>query len=300
MNIKKGNAFMRTRFALIFFVVLTCFYVSNIFAEITSVTDNDTYPQFCQEAAENSALFAQFKSMPVYSGVVENVSYEQGKEYLDVIKKQSPELLDYLEAFKSNDSIGNPQKFYYDDVGEISPTTLRYIKIASDLKMLFGSLDQCIIVEIGGGYGGQCKILADIFHFKKYIIFDLPGPLALAKRYLKELEVKNVQFLSFDSMISDKTFDLVISNYAFSECTSKMQQKYIEDVFAHSNKGYLLCNNFPANDPLSHLFSNKIETLEKLSNQHISWTELEEYPKTSPENYLIVWSRNNKTDSETF
>lgn len=277
-------------------VVFTCFYFSSIFAIPTSVTDDGQYPQFCQKAADNTELFAQFKNIPVYSGVVENVSYEQGKEYLDAIKKQSPKLLDYLEAFKLNDSIGNPHKFYYDDIGEISPTTLRYIKIASDLEMLFGSLDQCTIVEIGCGYGGQCKILTDIFHCKKYTIIDLPGPLALAKRFLNELEVQNVHFLSFDSEIPDRAFDLVISNYAFSECTSSMQQRYIEDVFTHSNSGYLLCNNFPTNDPLSYLFSNKTETLKKLSNQKIHWMELQEDPKTSPNNYLIVWFKKIPTE----
>lgn len=280
------------------FIALTCFYLSSMFGELTSVTDDGQYPLFCQKAADDTALFTQFKNTPVYSGIVENVSYEQGLEYLDAIKKQSPELLDYLEAFKLNDSIGSPKKFHYEGIGEISPTTLRYIKMALDIKMLFGSLDQCSIVEIGGGYGGQCKVLADIFHFKKYTIIDLPGPLALAKRFLKELEVQNVHFLSFNSVIPDRAFDLVISNYAFSECTSDMQHRYIEDVFTLSNKGHLLCNNFPTNDPLSHLFSNKIETLEKLSNQDIPWIELQENPKTSPDNYLIVWFGNHKTDSE--
>ncbi len=274
------------------FGVFVCYFSSNAFAVPTSVTDDDQYPKFCQKAAENDACFAQFKNIPVYSGVVENVSYEQGQLYLDAIIKQSPEILDHIKKFKLNDSIGNPSKFYYPNIGEISPTTLRYIKIASDLKILLGALDDCSIVEIGGGYGGQCKILSDLFQFKRYTIIDLPGPLALTKRFLKEQNVSNVHFLSCFDIIPDSTFDLVISNYAFSECTTNMQQKYIEYVFAHSDKGYLICNNFPANDPLSHLFSNKTEILLKLSNYHIPWRELQESPKTSLNNYLIVWSKN--------
>lgn len=282
-----------TKLRSLILVAFLCFY-SSAYALPTSVTDDGLYPRFCQEAAENDAFFAQFKNIPVYSGVVENVSYEQGKLYLDEIIKQSPEILDHLERFKLNDSIGNPPKFYYPNIGEISATTLRYIKIASDLKTLFGSLDDCTIVEIGGGYGGQCKILADLFHFKQYTIIDLPGPLALTKRFLKEQKVPNVHFLSCDSVIPDSTFDLVISNYAFSECTTEMQQKYI-DVFARSNTGYLICNNFPANEPLSYLFSNKAEILAKLRSHQIPWLELQESPKTSLNNYLIVWSRNSET-----
>ena len=199
----------------ILFISFSLLRISNIWATITSVTDDSRYPQYCQNAADNTSLFAQFKNNPIYSGVMETVSYEQGKEYLEAIRKQSPELFDHLEAFKANDTLGNPPKFYYDGVGEISPTTLRYIKIASDIKRLFGSLDQCSIIEIGGGYGGQCKILADIFHFKKYTIIDLPGPLALAKRFLKELDVKNVYFLSPESVIPDQAFDLVIWDMHF-------------------------------------------------------------------------------------
>ena len=272
------------------------FCFSNLFATPTSVTDDGQYPQFCQRAADSSVLFSEFKRIPTYAGVVETVSYEQGKEYLEAIKRQSPELLDYIETFKSSDSVGCPQKFYYSNIGEISPTTLRYIKIASDLKMHFGSLDECTIVEIGAGYGGQCKILADIFNFKKYVIIDLPGPLALAKRFLNELNIQNVHFFSFDSEIPDEQFDLAISNYAFSECTEKMQQRYIEDIFKKSDKGYLICNNFPEDDRLSHLFSNKQKSLNELRMQNIPWIELEEYPRTSANNYLIIWNRHLEMD----
>jgi len=49
---------------------------------------------------------------------------------------------------------------------------------------LFGLLDDAKIVEIGGGYGGQCKIIYDCFEPISYLMIDLGELLKLQEKYL--------------------------------------------------------------------------------------------------------------------
>ncbi len=270
-----------------FFIL--AFYTSAYCQIPTSTTDDNLYPEFCAQAAQNEALFSQFKRHPIYVSVLEHVTFEQGRKYLDEIKRQTPELLDQIDLFKKNDQIGNPKTYFYKETGMISPTTLRYLKIASDLKKQFGNLDHFSIIEIGGGYGGQCKIIADLFHFKKYTIIDLEGPLLLTQRFLHEMNVRNVEFATPDESTFQETFDLVISNYAFSECTFQTQKYYIEHILSHSKRGYLTCNVVPLNRPQGFLYAIKPTILDQLTRYQIPWEEHAENPQTHPCNYLIIW-----------
>jgi len=124
----------------------------------TSATDFSAYTSYCQQAAEDPEVFARFKASDVYQIVLEHVNYSQGKQYLDLIIAQSPEFLDHIESFRMNDSIGDPTVFDYAPIGRMSPTTLRYMKVASDLTILFGDLNGASIVEIGGGTEGSAKL----------------------------------------------------------------------------------------------------------------------------------------------
>lgn len=113
------------------------------------MTDNSSYSAFCHKTAKNPKAFDNFKSIPTYFGIVENVSRVFGREFLDMIMEQSPEILQHLEAFKQNDHYDNPKTYTYPETGTISPTTLRYIKIASEIQKRFGNLDDCTIIEVG-------------------------------------------------------------------------------------------------------------------------------------------------------
>ena len=43
------------------------------------------------------------------------------------------------------------------------------------------------VAEVGIGYAGQCRILMSLLQIKKYNLIDLPEVLALAERFLIEL-----------------------------------------------------------------------------------------------------------------
>ena len=129
--------------------------------ENRSESDNGYYLSAVSRALKNYSKFSNFKRHPFYRLILEHTTEELGEQYLKIVQEQNPQFLDdpTLSGLRKNDDIGNPIKHSYPGVGEISPTTLRYIKVASDLRDLFGDNLGDHVIEIGCGYGGQILIL---------------------------------------------------------------------------------------------------------------------------------------------
>ena len=198
------------------------------------------YLNVCNYAANSDEFFKQFKSHPAYRHVLEHVSFEEGQQYL---KEIDIDYLDKLEEVKENDSLGSPVIYEYPSVGEISPTTIRYIKNTSDIINKFGtSFDS--IVEIGGGYGGLCKVLSSFIKFEQYLLLDLEECNLLSRKYLSHFNLPTLSYRSEEIDEIDENFDLLISNYAFSECHKEVQQDYIESFIKKSTNFYIMHNNF--------------------------------------------------------
>ena len=198
------------------------------------------YLNVCNYAANSDEFFKQFKSHPAYRHVLEHVSFEEGQQYL---KEIDIDYLDKLEEVKENDSLGSPVIYEYPSVGEISPTTIRYIKNTSDIINKFGnSFDS--IVEIGGGYGGLCKVLSSFIKFEQYLLLDLEECNLLSRKYLSHFDLPTLSYRSEEIDEIDENFDLLISNYAFSECHKDVQLDYIERFVKKSNNFYMMHNNF--------------------------------------------------------
>jgi len=155
----------------------------------------ENYLKVCQSAVDDEEVFRTLKSHCDYTLVLEHVTSPEGLDYYLTIKKEFPYLLQFMEKFATNDDTGNPRKYFYEEIGiEMSPTTLRYIKVLADLLNLFGRLDGMDIVEIGGGYGGQCKIICDFSEPKSYTLVDRHEVLLLNEKYLKRYGVR-IRFL---------------------------------------------------------------------------------------------------------
>jgi hypothetical protein len=254
----------------------------------TSWTDSlSDYLAICKLAAEYDDIFGIFKRSKGYRRALEHVTRNQGYEYLKVIKAEGGDLLRFFLflKFKENDQFGSPITFNY-DIGNFSPTTLRYIKVLMDLKNHFDDLTNFDIIEIGGGYGGQYKIISDVFIPKSYAIIDLAIVLPLIQKYLAKLGLENVIYLTPKQVNKDKEYDLVISNYAFSECAKSVQDDYINKILYRSKRGYLTCNYDKPSSPESPY--NKKELSQKLSKMH-TVEIMEENPKTGTYNFIIKW-----------
>ncbi len=248
---------------------------------VTSLSDNEIYPDFCLKASKDMKIFADFRRNEIYNQILEHVTEKQGADYITEIKKQSTRLKD-ITLFKENDLYGNPVKKNYPETGEVSPSTLRYIKVLTDLEITFGDLNNLHIIEIGVGYGGQCRIINSIYSPSLYTLIDLSPALELAKTYLKNFNLKSI--LDFKTMeeLEVKNYDLIISNYAFSELPKNIQDIYLEKVILKSKRGYITYNDI--NPP--HFNSYKKEQLLQLiPNSKVS----AEVPLTSEKNCIITW-----------
>jgi putative sugar O-methyltransferase len=265
-------------------------------AEYRSATENGEYAAAVVRALRSQRGFENFKRNPIYRGVLEHVSREQGKAYLDILKSRDDGLLsDAKKTVLLSDSVGNPIKCRYDGVDTpLSPTTLRYVKVASDLMSLFGKgLGE--VAEIGCGYGGQCLVNEKLLGYSRATLFDLPVVNELIKRYLDYTLMNGAYRTRTINGALPQSYDLVISNYAFSELPSILQRVYINKVLAKAARGYLTMNSGIGGakdiDKLS------IGELRKLLP---TFEVFEEEPLTHPLNYIIVWGRSNENTKMNF
>lgn len=251
----------------------------------SSISDDNVYPAFCEKAATTN-LFYEFRMGDTeYKSILEHVTQEEGQKYLDIIIKNNNHLLDNIKKYQKNDIIGNPDKSKY-VVGEFSPTTLRYIKVLSDIIDIYGNLDDKDIVEIGCGYGGQAKIICDTFNVKSYTLIDLNSVLKLIRRYLEYFDLGDkFKYVKMEDVENFKTesFDFCISNYAYSECDKNVQMLYYDKIISKSKNGYITANFISEVFNINSLSRN--ELLDLISNYKL----IEENPKTHDNNIIITW-----------
>jgi hypothetical protein len=243
-----------------------------------------TYLQATVEALADDKSFNRFRSNRKYMWVVETVNDDNGELCLNYIKENYPLVYSHLKKFKSNDYVGGPEIFHYADHNiSLNPTTCRYIKVLGDLIELFGSLDGLNIIEIGSGYGGQCKVIHELFTPKSYTIVDLDQVLELNKKYLGSFGKTFIP-----RSIEDKAeikYDLCISNYAFSEFDRPYQTLYAEKIIKNSTNGYMILN-FIGQRLEPHMTEAEIYAL------HEGKT-FPEYPPSGA-NILYTWGSNNE------
>lgn len=136
----------------------------------------DGYLESCEKSVKNEEVFENFRSNEQYIKILEHSTEKMGQECLNEIKKNE-EIYNFYKNYTKNDNIGNPVKYTYDDNSVSSPTTLKYVRVLKYLTDEFGSLNDLNIVEVGGGYGGQCKIIKKFRSIMTYTLIDLYWPL---------------------------------------------------------------------------------------------------------------------------
>lgn len=263
-------------------------YIPAIIAsQLTSIADADVeYKVFCQFAQHNEDAFAHFRRHPAMVRIHQHVSYQEGEKYLEIIKSEYGELVAYFPLFHENETIGDPVIASFGENLFFSPTTLRYIKTVGELRHLFGPLSSMKILEIGPGYGGLCNLIAKVDSFSEFALVDLPECIGLAQKFLDRAKVANVRSIYPSDLVEEK-WDLVISNYAFSECDWRVQDFYFEKILKNAKRGYLTCNyhgkNFGVSSYAKHAFFMKLKAV------HPSACILDENPLTAQGNCLIIW-----------
>lgn len=262
------------------------YFFAHIYIDITyckSISQNGEYPEFCLKAAQDEIVFQTFRSNEIYRRTVETLgSFEYGTFFLNEINARYPHLLKFMKQICLEDAIGGPLSFYFQQIGAISPTVLRYIKIVGDLQGHFGDLSNFNIAEIGGGFGGQCKMIHDVCGFATYTIIDIPQCAPLITKYLSCFGIKNTKTIDNDRLTEPTHYDLIISNYAISEIDRTEQLHYFEMILDQAERGYIIYNHFPQVNPFS---IDEFFTL--LQKHHKNVTIVYEDPRIIGD--IIIW-----------
>jgi len=256
----------------------------------TSLSDDLLYPDFCLKASNDVLTFMNFRQNEIYRRILEHVDQNTGRLYLDEIERTRKELLSDIDKIKENDLNGNPDIYDYDIIGKICPSTLRYAKVLADLLNKFHSLDGLKIVEVGVGYGGQCRVINSLCKPKEYTLVDIKPALSLAQCYLDcYILTSQMKYKTMNELVKED-YDLIISNYAFTELRREIQDVYLERIILNSRCGYITYNDITPDYFKSYKYD---ELLKIIPNSYI----VDEVPLTSPLNRIIIWGTplSNKT-----
>jgi len=235
----------------------------------------------------NERRLTRFRRGRAYREILEHLGYKEGKKYLQRIQTlaSKEDAVELINLNKGNDLFGTPITFSYGNYGNVSPTTLRYISTALEIANNFEVLSRTSIVEIGCGYGGQAAVIRRTFGVKDYTCFDLPPVLKLIDRYLQGIDSDlTVKRGSFNQ--ESKSWDLAISNYAFSELSRDLQLSYLEEILSNCKSGFMIMNSGVSNETGRSTGKLTIEEIRQfLPNMRL----IEEIPLTGPDNYVIIW-----------
>lgn len=219
----------------------------------TSVTDSIPYEQTLKSILNNDHLFDTFRIEPIVKSTYEHeFLIGQKKSFFDLFRSNQ-KILENLNELLKNDMVGlgltekvplNTKKNIQHCINTTAGTTLRYIAIAHLIEQYFGTLEGFRIVEIGVGYGGQGRILDVLHRIQSYRFVDLPLVLALTQKYFSHFKLNmQIDCKTMEQLADAGKYDLLISNYAFSELSRPIQQIYIDKILRKSKRGFILVNN---------------------------------------------------------
>jgi len=263
--------------------------------EFRSDSENGYYLSVVKKSIEKEKHFNRFKKNIIYREILEHVSFADGQRYLSILEKRDDILEKALKTVLISDDLGGPVKYFYDGYSyPLSPTTLRYCKVASDLRHLFGNhLGK--VAEIGCGYGGQALVNDQLLEVESAFLFDLPLVNQLIEKYLDSFLFHGSYKTGVINHVNNMSFDLVISNYAFSEMPARLQLIYAKKIMAESKSGYLTMNS-----GLGGLRSAGKLSVSELRSILPEFYLFEEEPITSPDNFIIAWGWKSESDINLF
>jgi hypothetical protein len=119
--------------------------------------------------------------------VLEHLTVEQGKQIFRHLESLGipPLRLEHLTRVAENKVADNPPELPEVGQVELSPTTLRYLKVASDINTHIDISQIQSLAEIEVGYGGRTRVLDAVGIGNSYVMFDLDPVLKLTARYLE-------------------------------------------------------------------------------------------------------------------
>ena len=220
-----------------------------------------------------------------YRMILEHVSYSQGCAYINRIAELGIVDFNQIQALAKSDLVGSPRRYYYNKIGWVSPTLLRYASVYSEIEKFIGFKNIKSVVEIGIGYGGQARVIHDLAGISNYTFYDLPDVQKLAEHFLKETSKQLNPRKSDIHSVERENFDLVISNYAISELPADVQREYLDKVMASAKHFYMIMNS-GASDVTRRSTGKLSQSDFVFSIPGVAVTL--EIPSTGPDNYVLI------------
>lgn len=252
-----------------------------------SDSESTPYTSFVASVIGSKKRLKTFRKNYRYRLILEHVDFILGYEYLSRLTTGTLDFYRENNPLVNLSKVGSPRVFYYPKLGWVSPTIIRYLYVNQRIQDLFGEKSIKRVAEIGIGFGGQFAITSKSLDVEDFSMYDLPVVLHLAQKTLESAELLSSIFTKKSiNPVESENYDLVISNYAFSELPKEIQSDYIFKVLGNSRCGYITMNS--GRSDVSGRSAGKMslaEIVELLPSCEI----LEEDPKTGPDNYIIVW-----------
>ena len=264
------------------------FYGKSLFSTSNrSDSDSTAYTSFVASVIVDDKGLKSFRKDYRYRLILEHVDFILGLKYLRGLTSTTLNFYGENPALINLSKIGSPRVFCYPKLGWISPTVVRYLYVNQKIQELFGNASIQNIAEIGIGFGGQFAITTRSLNAREFSMYDLPVVLDLAEKTLERAELLSSSFVKKNiDPVDSEIYDLVISNYAFSELPEAIQRDYIVKILGKSRCGYVTMNSGRSDFTGRSLGKMSLsEIIEQLPPCEV----LEEDPKTGPDNYIIVW-----------
>ena len=194
---------------------------------------------------------------------------EHAREYLLEIRNLN--LIDNTtinNLINVNDEIGNPVKYKIEDeIIECSPNTIKYIYFGLlNIKYILDDNKNITdVIEIGGGYGGQCVILLKLFelfniNINSYTLIDLNNVISFQNKYINLISPQNkCCFVKFEDVHLYK-FNInsyLFSSYSLSELNDQVRQFYYDSLFKYISYGLLVWNTQTIDIPKKYICLEK-------------------------------------------
>lgn len=217
--------------------------------------DNEQrYRDKCHYYAING--FGSFKQDKDYGMILEGNEKDVGLVALENIKRRGGMdiLLEHLDEFKENETIGNPPLYDYEGVGKVAPSTLRYVNTALEIQTLVK--DPKKIIEIGGGYGGLCKTMSVLNNWETYKITEIDEAMLLCDKYIKAMNL-NAEVVPQNI---DEECDLLIADSSMAECDKETQMQYLS-LIVKAKYTYIVYNTLALQEGVNNFFNLLKNTL---------------------------------------
>lgn len=259
----------------------------------SSISGDMAWPQACAALADEVTKSARFRRLRAVMEVVETLAPCDGRHHARHIRAaghaewlERPEVLALASwgdpLIWPGILLGTPQA--------MAPTSLRYLSHALWLRDEGLVGERAHVAEIGVGYGGLVA-MNSLVSQARTILVDLPEVERAAMKMLAENALAQAATPS-DVAGAPKPFDCVISNYAFTELSTILQDRMLSEIIAGSRHGMILSN--------ARVFSRRIggrsneEILTALADHGIDASCHDEHPLLSPSDracgsVLILW-----------